>query len=167
VGTERPLPVRRTSCYPSPATIDAPSREDEAAMKLLMFLANRFRFRAYEKMLSDVPDSDADEEVLHAAVVFVHTEPSDAENAGRIVTKAAKNIKWICGKAGFRSVVLHSFNHLGAEKAGPDPASRILARIETRLRRAGYEVVQTPFGYVCEWDLSVIGPSIGKVFKEI
>jgi len=135
-------------------------------MKLLMFLAREFRFRAYEKMLPEVPDSSASGEVRDAAIVFVHTEAEDASRLEDVETKAAKNIKWICGKMAFRTVVLHSFNHLGASKARPRVAEEILARIETRLRRVGYTVHATPFGHVCEWELAVLGPSIAKVFKE-
>ena len=36
-----------------------------------------------------------------------------------------------------------------------------------RLREAGYDVWTTPFGYFCEWDLSVYGESLAKVWKEI
>lgn len=101
------------------------------------------------------------------AVIFAHTEPADARRRSGVVTKAAKNIKWICGKGATRRVVLHSFNHLSSEKSPPEEAREILDEIAVRLRRVGYDVVQTPFGWVCEWELAVIGPSIGKVFKEI
>ena len=36
-----------------------------------------------------------------------------------------------------------------------------------RLRGTGYEVKITPFGYFCEWDLSVYGESLAKVWKEV
>ena len=37
----------------------------------------------------------------------------------------------------------------------------------TRLRNTGYQVTLTPFGWVCEWDLSVFGESLAKVFKSL
>jgi hypothetical protein len=36
-----------------------------------------------------------------------------------------------------------------------------------RLRDTGYHVWLTPFGYFCEWELSVYGESLAKVWKEI
>ena len=36
-----------------------------------------------------------------------------------------------------------------------------------RLGSTGYEVKTTPFGWFCEWDLSVYGESLAKVWKEI
>jgi len=42
-----------------------------------------------------------------------------------------------------------------------------LERLAERLRGTGYQVWITPFGYVCEWDLSVYGESLAKVFKAL
>ena len=136
-------------------------------MKMLLFLAREFAFRPHEKRLADVDDSDAAETVRDTAVVFVHTEPGDLERRSKVVTRAAKNIKWLCGKVDWRRVVLHSFNHLAVQKSPPEDARTLLADIAERLRSVDYEVFETPFGYVCEWELSVIGPSLGKVFKEV
>ena len=38
--------------------------------------------------------------------------------------------------------------------------------IYNRLKNTGYTVWCTPFGYLCEWDLSVYGESLARVFKE-
>jgi hypothetical protein len=64
-------------------------------------------------------------------------------------------------------VVLHSFTHLGGETEAPGFAQAFLKRLAERLRGTGYEVWITPFGYVCEWDLSVYGESLAKVFKTL
>jgi hypothetical protein len=64
-------------------------------------------------------------------------------------------------------VVLHSFTHLSDSKADPIFAQGLLQEAADRLRRTGYEVWTTPFGYVCEWELSVRGESLGRVFKSL
>ena len=48
-------------------------------MKLLCFQAKRFRWKTYSKTLADRADQDADEEVAHAVVIFVHAEKSDEQ----------------------------------------------------------------------------------------
>jgi hypothetical protein len=136
-------------------------------MKLLMFQAKRFRFRTFEKILEQVPELDLEEEIHEAAVIFLQAEGRDEENLDSIFSKTLKNIKWLANKRGLKKVVLHSFTHLGGETAAPEFARAFLERLAERLRGTGYQVWITPFGYVCEWDLSVYGESLAKVFKAL
>jgi hypothetical protein len=132
-----------------------------------MFQAKRFRFRTFEKTLEQVPDLDLEEEIHEAAVIFLQAEGRDEENPDSIFSKTLKNIKWLANKRGLRKVVLHSFTHLGGETAAPEFAQAFLERLAERLRGTGYQVWIIPFGYVCEWDLSVYGESLAKVFKAL
>jgi hypothetical protein len=136
-------------------------------MKLLMFQAKRFRYRTFEKTLEQVPDLDLEEEVLETAVIFLQAENQDAEDRDSVFSKTLKNIKWLANKRGLKRVVLHSFTHLGGETAAPEFAQAFLEQLAERLRSVGYAVWITPFGYVCEWDLSVYGESLAKVFKAL
>ncbi len=136
-------------------------------MKLLMFLARQFTFRPFEKTLPDTADGGGEVQVTDAAVVFVHAEPQDETNASGLETKFVKNVKWIAGKRELKNVVLHSFTHLAEASASPQFAETFLQSAATRLRNTGYQVTLTPFGWVCEWDLSVLGESLAKVFKSL
>lgn len=136
-------------------------------MKLLMFQAKRFRFRTFAKTLEQVPDLDLEEEISEAAVIFLQVEDRDKENLDSAFSKTLKNIKWLANKRGLKKVVLHSFTHLGGDTATPEFAQTFLERLAERLRATGYQVWITPFGYVCEWDLSVYGETLAKVFKAL
>jgi hypothetical protein len=136
-------------------------------MKLLMFLAKQFTFRPFEKMLPDAGDSSGEVQVTDAAIIFVHAEPQDETDPTGLETKFIKNVKWIAGKRDFKTVVLHSFTHLAEASASPIFAEAFLQSAAARLRNTGYTVVLTPFGWVCEWDLSVHGESLAKVFKSL
>lgn len=136
-------------------------------MKLLMFLAKRFAFRPFEKTLTEAADAAGETSVADAAVVFVHAEPQDEADAAGLETKFVKNVKWIAGKRGLRNVVLHSFTHLAESSASPQFAEAFLQSAAARLRNTGYQVTLTPFGWVCEWDLSVYGESLAKVAKSL
>jgi hypothetical protein len=136
-------------------------------MKLLMFLTKQFTFRPFEKMLPDASDGGGEVQVTDAAVIFVHAEPQDETDPAGLETKFIKNAKWIAGKRGFKTVVLHSFTHLAEASASPVFAEAFLQSAAARLRNTGYQVVLTPFGWVCEWDLSVHGESLAKVFKSL
>jgi len=136
-------------------------------MRLLMFQAKRFHFRSFQRTLETVKEVDVEETVSDAAVIFFHAEAKDGAQQSKVLTKALKNVKWLANKRGLKNVVLHSFTHLGGETASPEFAREFLEAMAARLRATGYQVWLTPFGYVCEWDLSVYGESLAKVFKAI
>jgi len=84
-----------------------------------------------------------------------------------VLAAFVKNVKWLAGKRELKNVVLHSFTHLAEAGASPQFAEAFLQSATTRLRNTGYHVTLTPFGWVCEWDLSVFGESLAKVFKSL
>ena len=138
-------------------------------MRLLCFQAKRFRWKTFSKTLPEVRDQEVEEEVSEAVVVFVHAEASDEEGERRssILRQSLKHVKWLANKRGLKNVVLHSFAHLGGDGASASFTESFMGEVAQRLRETGYSVRQTPFGYFCEWDLSVYGDSLAKVWKEI
>ncbi len=138
-------------------------------MKLLCFQSKRFWWKSHTRTLPNVPEQEAEEEVKEGLVVFAQVETSDDEKERRaaILRQTLKHIKWLANKRKLRNIVLHSFSHLGGEAASPSCAESILADLVQRLRETHYDVRITPFGYFCEWDLSVYGESLAKVWKEI
>ena len=138
-------------------------------MKLLTFQARRFRWRTFERTLEEVEHLDVDEEVAEAVVAFLHAEEADRDPDARpgVVRKTLKHLKWVANKRELRTVVLHSFTHLGGERTDPLFAQELLEELAQRLRDTGYDVRSTPFGHMCEWELSVYGESMAKVWKEV
>ena len=138
-------------------------------MKLLCFQSKRFRWKTHSRTLPDVPEREIEEEVNESLVVFTQVEASDGEEERRaaILRQSLKHIKWLANKRRLKNIVLHSFSHLGGEAASPNSAESFLTDLASRLRQTQYNVSVTPFGYFCEWDLSVYGDSLAKVWKEI
>jgi len=138
-------------------------------MRLLCFQAKRFRWKTHSKTLPEAPDQDVEAEVQEAVVIFVHSETFDEEHqrADSVLRQTLKHIKWLANKRDFKTVVIHPFTHLGGQTATPTAADSFINRVTKRLRETGYDVRTTPFGYFCEWDLSVYGESLAKVWKEI
>jgi transcriptional regulator of aromatic amino acid metabolism len=138
-------------------------------MRLLCFQARHFRWKTHSKTLDEVPDLQAEEEIADSIVIFVQAEAADTseQHLDSIQRKAVKHIKWLANKRDLKNVVLHSFTHLGGDTAEPGLAELLIQSIADRLNQSGYHVQITPFGYFCEWDLSVYGESLAKVWKEI
>lgn len=137
-------------------------------MKLLTFLVDEFAWKSYSKTLEQVEDQAVDDAVAEAVVAFMHIEGKDteAETTDRAFKKTLKHLKWLANKRELKTVVLHSFTHLGGANAEPEAARAFMTRLDERLTATGYTVKQTPFGYFCSWNISVLGESLGKVFKE-
>ena len=138
-------------------------------MRLLCFQAKRFAWRPFEATLPGAAEAHDAVEVHDAVVAFLHVECGDVEGEGSASAfrQALKHVKWLANKRGLRTVVLHSFAHLGGDSATPEAAQALLERLATRLADAGYAAHLTPFGWVNEWDLSVFGESLAKVWKQI
>jgi hypothetical protein len=138
-------------------------------LKLLCFQAKRFRWKPYERTLSDAADAVDEVVVSDAVVAFVHIEHADTdpERDASVFRQTLKHLKWLANKRGLRTVVLHSFTHLGGETADAAAAHALLVRLAERLRETGYTTHVTPFGWFNEWDLSVYGESLAKVWKQL
>jgi hypothetical protein len=132
-----------------------------------MFQAKRFWWKSFSKTLEDVEDIQAEAEMRDAVVAFMHVEAKDAAAREDVFRKTLKNLKWLANKRELKNVVLHSFTHLGGENAEPGFAAALITELAERLRATGYTVEVTPFGYFNEWELSVYGESLGKVWKEL
>ena len=138
-------------------------------MRLLCFQAKRFAWKPFERTLPDAAEHEEAVEVRDAVVAFVHVETADTqvEREASAFRQTLKHLKWLANKRALRTVVLHSFTHLGGESAEPATAHALLTRLADRLRETGYETHVTPFGWFNEWDLSVYGESLAKVWKRI
>ena len=134
-------------------------------MKLLMLYAKKWWYKTASKTLETAPDIEIEETMHNAVAIFFHSEAEDEERYDSVCEKFVKNVKWLAGKFSTRNVVLHSFNHLSTSKSSPDLAKRLLDDVIIRLERAGYTVMQTPFGYFNEFKMHVAGDSLAKVFK--
>jgi Archaea-specific editing domain of threonyl-tRNA synthetase len=136
-------------------------------MKLLLFYAHTWWFKTASKSLPQAPDVEREDAVENTAVVFFHAEAEDEQKGKGLLDKVVKNIKWLAGKFGTKSVVIHSFNHLSSSKASPEFSEQIIKQAAEKLQNAGYTVICTPFGYFNEFKMHVGGESLAKVFKEL
>ena len=134
-------------------------------MRVLFWYCDRFDWTPAMKTLPDAPEAEPAENE-NAVVAFVHIEPGDVEAGSSAETKLVKNAKWLARKWEITRVVLHSFTHLGEEKAEADKAQSLLDRAQKRLENAGYSVAQTPYGYFLDLAIKAPGHPLARVYKE-
>ena len=56
--------------------------------------------------------------------------------------------------------------HLGDEKAEAIKAQELLDRTRERLKKAGYSIVQTPYGYFLDLEIKAPGHPLARIYKE-
>jgi len=134
-------------------------------MRVLFWYCDHFDWTPAFKTLPEVPDAEPAEN-RDAVVAFVHIEPKDVQGGSTAETKLVKNAKWLARKWEITRVVLHSFTHLGQEKADPAEARALLDRSQKRLQNAGYSVDQTPYGYFLDLGIKAPGHPLARIYKE-
>ncbi|AEH45294.1 hypothetical protein Thein_1428 [Thermodesulfatator indicus DSM 15286] len=136
-------------------------------MKIIMFYALEFSWKPYQKVLDSGEDTPKETSLSKTVVVFYQVEAEDPAREKKVVEKLIKNIKWLARKFDTKAVVLHSFNHLSSSKASPEESYAIIEKAKEKLKRTGFNIYETPFGWLNEWKMHVAGESLAKVFKEI
>ena len=134
-------------------------------MRVLFWYCDHFNWTPAIRTLDDVPKAEPAEN-KNAVVAFVHIEPKDVDEGSSSETKLVKNAKWLARKWDISKVILHSFTHLGEEKADPDKAQALLDRAQKRLENTDYSVVQTPYGYFLDLTIKAPGHPLARVYKE-
>jgi hypothetical protein len=136
-------------------------------MKVLFIYCSKFGYTPTIKTVEKVPENISSEQYENIQAAFIHVEQEDIEKDKETEKKLVKNLKWICGKNRVKKVILHSFAHLSESKADPDYTIHFFNKVEERMKNAGYEVYQTPFGYFLDLQIDAPGFSLARVFKNI
>jgi hypothetical protein len=138
-------------------------------MKLLVFLAENFEYRASERgsPLGAEEPHPSEDRVEGTVVAFVQCEPRDEERGDAVLKQAVKYFRWFSRKREVSRLVLHSFAHLAEERSSPEFARDLLQALGDRLEGHGFDVHHTPFGWSLQWTMSVEGHGYAKTFKSL
>ncbi len=136
-------------------------------MKLLLIYCDKFGYKPTTKTVEDAAENNQPAQFENIQTAFIQVEQEDVEREKDVETKLVKNLKWVCGKNQVKQVVLHSFAHLSDSKANPEFTKLFFDKVEARMKNAGYEVFQTPFGYFLDLQIDAPGFSLARVFKDI
>lgn len=133
-------------------------------MRVLFWYCDVFKCNPSMKTLMDAPNATSSHH-QHAVVAFIHVEPKDGKSGSTAETKLVKNAKWLARKWETQEIILHSFTHLGEEKADPEIAKALIDRTQNRLNTAGYVAIQTPYGYFNDLTIQAQGHPLARIYK--
>jgi hypothetical protein len=134
-------------------------------MRILLWYCEKFSWIPALKTLDTAPEAIPGD--FHEVVVaFIHVEPKDVLEGSSAEKKLLKNLKWLAKKWDNRQIILHSFTHLGEDKADAHKAQELLNRVEIRLKNVDYKVTQTPYGYFLDLHMQAKGHPLARIYKE-
>jgi hypothetical protein len=136
-------------------------------MKLLLIYCKSFGYTPTAKTIDNASENIISKQYDNVQVAFIQVEQKDIEREKEVEKKLIKNLKWICGKNQVHKIILHSFAHLSESKADPEFTELFFKKVEERMKNAGYDVHQTPFGYFLDLQVEAPGFSLARVFKNI
>ena len=137
-------------------------------MKVLVIYVNEFSYMPAEKNLPDTTIVDEGNRVTDAILAFIHVEEIDEEKDIQSREKKLVNhLKWTLRKNKTNKVVLHSFAHLSTSKASVEYSMKLFNAAEKRLKDAGIEAIQTPFGYFLDLNIHAPGYSLARIWAEL
>lgn len=138
-------------------------------MRILLWYCEKFNWTPALKTLDSAPDMAIgikQSEQHDTVVAFIHVETKDVLEGSSSEKKLLKNLKWLSKKWNNSPIILHSFTHLGEDKADAQEAQTLLNRVEARLKKVNYDVIQTPYGYFLDLDMQAKGHPLARLYKE-
>ncbi len=119
------------------------------------------------KSVGDVPKERKHGRVEEALVCFISAERRDEADPHGAAVAAAKNIEEVAAQVHTTRVALYPYAHLSSDLASSEPAQAVFAALEGELKKHGYDVHASPFGYYKSFKISVKGHPLSELSREI
>lgn len=105
--------------------------------------------------------------VEDALVVFSTIEKEDEADPGQVVANAAQSIADVASRVKASNVVIYPYAHLSSSLASRNVALSILRSMEETLKKAGYNVTRSPFGFYKKFEISCKGHPLSELSRSI
>jgi len=137
-------------------------------MKVLVMYTLNFSYKTAEKNIPDIEDRESEAEFKDCILAFIQVEKSDEEkDVMSREKKLVNHLKWTARKNKAKTVILHSFAHLSDSKASLEFTRSIFDEARKRLKNAGYECEETPFGYFLDLKIEAPGFSLARIWASL
>ncbi|HSO85170.1 MAG TPA: threonyl-tRNA synthetase editing domain-containing protein [Draconibacterium sp.] len=137
-------------------------------MKVLVMYVDEFKYQPAQKNLETAETITEGAAFKNSVLAFIQVEASDEEHDLQSREKKLVNhLKWIARKNNCSSIILHSFAHLAESKASVEFTKALFELAEKRLKNAGFETAQTPFGYFLDLEIKAPGYSLARIWATL
>src|SRR5437899_408349 len=139
-------------------------------MRVLFLHCDVLEYEVREKALpsaEDLPPEKRRGRIEDALVCFISAEKEDESDVEGIVQEAVRNIEEVAAQVKATRVAIYPYAHLSSSLAASGPAKTIFALLEERLRKSGFQVLASPFGYYKSFKVSVKRHPLSELSREI
>jgi hypothetical protein len=137
-------------------------------MKVLVMYVDEFKYHPAQKNLDTAEDITDGATFTNSILAFIQVETTDEEyDLKSREKKLVNHLKWTARKNNCNSIILHSFAHLSESKASIEFTKDLFDLAETRLKNAGFETAQTPFGYFLDLEIKAPGHSLARIWAAL
>lgn len=137
-------------------------------MKVLVMFVDKFAYKPAQKNLETAVEVKEGATFKNSVLAFIQVEESDETfDVQSREKKLVNHLKWTARKNNCNSVILHSFAHLAESKASVDFTKTLFDLAEKRLKNAGFETAQTPFGYFLDLEIKAPGYSLARIWATL
>jgi len=137
-------------------------------MKVLVMFVDEFKYHPAQKNLDSTEDIKEGASFKDSILAFIQIEESDEEyDVQSREKKLVNHLKWTARKNNCNSIILHSFAHLAESKASVEFTKDLFDLAEKRLKNAGFETAQTPFGYFLDLEIKAPGYSLARIWATL
>lgn len=129
---------------------------------------DEFAYKPAQKNLETAVEVKEGATFKNSVLAFIQVEESDETyDLQSREKKLVNHLKWTARKNNCNSVILHSFAHLAESKASVDFTKTLFDLAEKRLKNAGFETAQTPFGYFLDLEIKAPGYSLARIWATL
>ena len=137
-------------------------------MKVLVMFVDEFAYKPAQKNLETAVEVKEGATFKNSVLAFIQVEETDETyDLQSREKKLVNHLKWTARKNSCNSVILHSFAHLAESRASAEFTKSIFDLAEKRLKNAGFETAQTPFGYFLDLEIKAPGYSLARIWATL
>lgn len=137
-------------------------------MKVLVMFVDEFAYKPAQKNLETADEVKEGATFKNSILAFIQVEADDEEyDVQSREKKLVNHMRWAARKNNCNSVILHSFAHLADSKASVEFTKTLFDLAEKRLKNAGFETAQTPFGYFLDLEIKAPGYSLARIWASL
>jgi len=139
-------------------------------MRVLFLHCDLLEYEVKEKALrsvEDLPPEKRKGRIEDALVCFISAEKEDEADPEGVVREAVRNIEEVASQVKATRLAIYPYAHLSSSLAASGPAQKIFGLLEESLRKGGFHVLSSPFGYYKSFKVSVKGHPLSELSREI
>ncbi len=136
-------------------------------MRILTIHADYIEVRPMKKAIKDAEElkKKGPERYDEVLVVFTSVEQGD-EEIGASANALAKEVSSVANQVKTKKILLYPLVHLTSKPSAPNVAVKVLSKTEELLKKEGYEVDHSPFGWYKGYTLKCKGHPLSELSRE-